>query len=100
MPGGIMEFDRTGHILWTYRPTSGPAMLNHPSLAEVLPGGFICANDDYRHRVVIIDPHDKTIVWQYGYTDHRGVRAGYLNTPDGFDLLAPDGSTPTHPSTG
>jgi hypothetical protein len=33
---------------------------------------------------------------------HRqaGRRAGELNTPDGFDLLLPDGSTPTHPMTG
>ena len=29
-----------------------------------------------------------------------GHRAGQLNTPDGFDLLLPDGSTPTHPVTG
>ena len=27
-------------------------------------------------------------------------RAGELNTPDGFDLLLPDGSTLTHPVTG
>jgi hypothetical protein len=26
--------------------------------------------------------------------------AGQLNIPDGFDLLLPDGSTPTHPATG
>ena len=32
-------------------------MLNHPSLAERLPNGLIAVNDDYRHRVVIIDPH-------------------------------------------
>jgi len=23
-----------------------------------------------------------------------------LNTPDGFDILLPNGSTPTHPATG
>ena len=75
-------------------------MLNHPSLAEVLPNGLICVNDDYRHRVVIIDPSTKAIVWQYGQTDVAGTGANLLNTPDGFDLLAPDGSTPTHPQTG
>jgi len=25
---------------------------------------------------------------------------GLLNIPDGFDLLLPDGSAPTHPATG
>jgi hypothetical protein len=99
-PGGIVEFDREGHILWDYHVPSGHGMLDHPSLAEVLPSGLICANDDYRHRVVIIDPSTKTIVWQYGLDDVSGTAPGLLNTPDGFDLLAPDGTTPTHPWTG
>ena len=99
-PGGIVEFDRAGHILWQYRVTSGHGMLDHPSLAEVLPSGVICVNDDYRHRVVMIDPATKAIVWQYGVDDISGVAPGLLDTPDGFDLLAPDGTTPTHPWTG
>jgi hypothetical protein len=99
-PGGIVEFDREGHILWDYHVASGRNMLDHPSLAEVLPSGLICVNDDYRHRVAIIDPATKTIVWQYGLDDTAGSAPGLLNTPDGFDLLAPDGTTPTHPFTG
>jgi hypothetical protein len=99
-PGGIYEFTRTGRITWAYHPRSGAAKLNHPSLAEQLPGGFICANDDYRNRVVIIDPRTNRIVWQYGHNDVRGTRPGYLYIPDGFDLLAPDNTTPTHPDTG
>jgi PQQ-like domain len=99
-PGGIVEFDREGHILWDYHVPSGRNMLDHPSLAEVLPNGLICVNDDYRHRVAIIDPATKTIVWQYGVDDTSGSAPGLLNTPDGFDLLAPDGTTPTHPFTG
>lgn len=99
-PGGIYEFTRSGRILWAYHPSSGAAALNHPSLAEQLPGGYICANDDYRDRVVIIDPRTNRIVWQYGHTDARGTQPGYLYIPDGFDLLAPDGTTPTHPHTG
>jgi hypothetical protein len=75
-------------------------MLDHPSLAERLPNGFICTNDDYRHRVVIIDPRTRRIVWQYGHTDSPGRGQGHLNTPDGFDLLGPGGTTPTHPYTG
>ncbi|MGZ4142948.1 MAG: hypothetical protein ACXVQY_10590, partial [Actinomycetota bacterium] len=76
------------------------AMLDHPSLAEVLPNGLICVNDDYRARVVIIDPKTQRIVWQYGHTDRPGRAPGYLFVPDGFDLLAPDNTTPTHPYTG
>ena len=35
-PGGIYEFNRAGKILWSYHPSSGNRMLNHPSLAERL----------------------------------------------------------------
>jgi outer membrane protein assembly factor BamB len=99
-PGGVYEFTREGNIVWSYAPPSGEAMLDHPSLAERLPNGYIGVNDDYRHRVVIIDPATSQIVWQYGLTDRAGTGPGQLNTPDGFDLLAPDGTSPTHPQTG
>lgn len=99
-PGGIYEFTREGQITYTYRFDSGEQMLDHPSLVEQLPTGLLCVNDDYRHRVVIIDPNTKHIVWQYGQTDRAGTGPDQLNTPDGFDLLAPDNTTPTHPHTG
>jgi PQQ-like domain len=99
-PGGIYEFDRAGKILWSYHPSSGSGMLNHPSLAERLPSGLIAVNDDYRDRVVIIDPRTRRIVWQYGRTGEPGTGPDHLHIPDGFDLLAPDGTTPTHPYTG
>ena len=99
-PGGLYEFTHTGHILWRYRFGSGPRMLDHPSLAEQLPGGYICVNDDYRDRVVIINPRTKRIVWQYGSTDHPGTGHNRLSIPDGFDLLLPGGVTPTHLATG
>jgi Kelch motif len=99
-PGGIVEFTREGRILFTYRPRRGEGMLDHPSLAERLPSGLICVNDDYRHRVVVIDPATRRIVWQYGHTDRAGTGPGLLDTPDGFDLLLAGGATPTHPQTG
>jgi len=99
-PGGIIEFDRAGNILYRYQPASGPGMLNQPSLVEQLPSGAFLANDDFGDRMVSIDPTTGALVWQYGVTDHPGTAPGLLNIPDGFDILLPDGSTPTHPQTG
>jgi N-acetylneuraminic acid mutarotase len=86
-PGGIVILDRrTGRLLWQYRVTHGPGMLDHPSLATMLPNGMIALNDDYNNRVIVIDPHTKKIVWHYGHA-RAGTAAGYLNTPDGFDFI-------------
>jgi hypothetical protein len=94
-PGAVVRFDRTGKVLWTYRPTSGPGVLDHPSLAAPLPNGLIGVNDDYNHRVVLIDPKTDRIVWQYG-TGVSGSGPGQLSFPDGFDLLLPGNVVPLH----
>jgi PQQ-like domain len=99
-PGQILEFNRAGRILYRYHPASGPGELNHPSLAELLPSGVFMANDDFNHRMVAIDPATGALVWQYGVTGRHGTGPGRLHTPDGFDLLLPNGSAPTHPTTG
>jgi Kelch motif protein len=99
-PGGIVEFNRSGQILYTYRAPSGINRLNQPSLAELLPSGAFMVNDDYRNRMAAIDPTTQALVWDYGVPDVPGTSAGYLNIPDGFDILNADGSTPTHPQTG
>jgi hypothetical protein len=99
-PGGIVEFNKAGQILYTYRAPSGINRLNQPSLAELLPNGVFMLNDDYRDRMAAIDPATQALVWNYGVPDVAGTAPGELNTPDGFDLLNPDGSTPTHPTTG
>jgi len=98
--GRVVEFDRQGHISWLYDVTSGDGMLKEPSLAERLPNGLIMVNDDYRHRVVAIDPATNSIVWQYGVTDMPGTAPGHVAIPDGFDILLANGTTPTHPQTG
>ena len=46
-------------------------------------------NDDYNDRVVLIDPVTNSIAFQYGHTGVAGTGPGYLNTPDGLDLLLP-----------
>jgi len=98
--GRILTIHRSGAIVWRYDVLSGDGMLKKPSLAEQLPNGLIMANDDYRNRVVVIDPRDDSIVWQYGLTDTSGTAPGLLSIPDGFDLLLANGTTPTHPQTG
>ena len=85
-PGAIVTFNSKGKLLWKYKPT-GAAALNHTSLATALPNGMIIANDDANHRVIIIDPKTKKIVWQYGHKGKRGTAAGYLNNPDGLELI-------------
>ncbi|MGH9108848.1 MAG: PQQ-binding-like beta-propeller repeat protein [Acidimicrobiales bacterium] len=99
-PGEVLQFDRQGHVLSTYRVTAGPGELDHPSLAEELPSGVYMINDDYSDRMVAIDPADGALVWQYGITSQPGTSTGMLNHPDGFDVLGPRGTSPTHPQTG
>jgi hypothetical protein len=99
-PGQILEFNRAGKILYRYDVRSGPGMLDHPSLVERLPSGVFMVNDDYRDRMLAIDPVTRALVWQYGVSDHAGIGHGMLRTPDGFDLLMPGGVAPTHPQTG
>jgi outer membrane protein assembly factor BamB len=99
-PGAIVEFNQAGQILYRYQPTSGQGMLDKPSLVELLPSGVFMANDDFNDRMVAIDPATGALVWQYGTTGKPGAAPGLLYKPDGFDILAPGGATPTHPATG
>ena len=92
-PGQVVEFDSSGRLLWRY------GGLNHPSLALPLPNGDILVNDDYNHRVIVIDPLTNRIVWQYGHTGIPGTVPGYLNDPDGVDLVPPDSMLITHAPT-
>jgi len=98
--GRVLEFDREGKISWSYDVAAGNSMLKKPSLAERLPNGLILVNDDYRDRLVAIDPAINSIVWQYGLTDKAGTAPGLISIPDGFDLLLANGTTPTHLQTG
>jgi hypothetical protein len=86
-PGHALIMTSRGRVLWRYGPSSGPGELDHPSLAFRIGPGLIAINDDYRDRVVVVDIHTHRIVWQYGHTDRPGRGPGYLNTPDGLDLL-------------
>ena len=99
-PGAIVEFNRAGKVLYRYQPSSGAGLLDHPSLVELLPSGVFVLNDDYNDRVAAFDPSTGALVWQYGQTGTPGTAPGFLNTPDGFDILGPNGSTPTHGATG
>jgi hypothetical protein len=90
-PGAVVIVNHHGTTLWRYRPTSGFGSLDHPSLAIMLPNGDIAVNDDFRDRVVVIDPATSRIVWAYGHTNVPGTKPGYLRTPDGMDFVPLDG---------
>ena len=87
IPGRIVIVNRRGAITWSFGSARGPNRLAKPSLAVRWPNGLIAANDDYNHRVIVINPRTKRIVWQYGHTGVAGSAPGYLNKPDGLDLL-------------
>jgi hypothetical protein len=92
-PGQIVEFTTRGKLLWRF------GNLNKPSLALPLPNGDILANDDYNDRVIVIDPATNKIVWQYGHRGVTGRAPGYLNDPDGVDLVPPDSLVVRHAAT-
>ena len=77
----------SGQVTWSFGASSGPDMLDKPSLAVRLPNGLIAANDDYNDRVILIDPRTKRIVWQYGHTGVASSANGYLSKPDGIEFL-------------
>jgi len=85
-PGRVDEITPGGRIVWSYQPT-GYWGLNRPSLAVRWPNGMIAITDDWNHRVVVVDPRTKQVVWSYGHLGRPGTASGYLNKPDGLDLL-------------
>lgn len=87
-PGQVEEFTASGRLVWRYAPTGANA-LNKPSLAAPLPNGDVILNDDWNHRVIVVDPQTNQIVWQYGHTKVAGSTPGYLAKPDGMDLAPP-----------
>jgi hypothetical protein len=86
-PGRVDEITPQGRIVWTYGPSSGPGALDRPSLAVRWPNGMIAITDDWHHRIVVVNPRTKAIVWQYGHNGIASPDPGYLSKPDGLDLL-------------
>ena len=85
-PGRVDEITPRGRIVWTYEPT-GEWSLDRPSLAVRWPNGMIAITDDWHHRVVVVNPRTKKVVWSYGHLNSPSSAPGYLNKPDGLDLL-------------
>jgi outer membrane protein assembly factor BamB len=81
----------TGQLVWRWRYASGARRLDHPSLATPLADGTVSVNDDYRQRLIVIDPRRHRIVWQFGRTDVAGRGSQLLNDPDGHQPLPPGG---------
>lgn len=92
-PGQVVEFTPGGRLLWRF------GGLNQPSLALPMANGNILVNDDFNQRIIVINPADNRIVWQYGHTGIAGRSPGYLNDPDGLDLVPPDSFLIRHATT-
>lgn len=86
-PGAVLRVTPKGRVLWRYGPRSGRGRLDHPSLAIPLADGTVALNDDFRNRVIVIDPRTNRILWQYGRTDVGGHGPGFLFIPDGIDVI-------------
>jgi hypothetical protein len=71
----------------TFAAPNGDTPLPGGGVLVTEPNGLIAVNDDYNHRVVLIDPRSGRIVWQYGHDGAAGTAHDYLNTPDGMDFL-------------
>jgi outer membrane protein assembly factor BamB len=94
-PGQVVIFNRHGKRLWHFSG-HGTDTLDHPSLALPLPNGDVVLNDDFNDRVIVVDPRTDRIVWQYGVSGVPGRSAGYLDNPDGIDLVPPHSLLATH----
>ena len=94
-PGRVDEITPSGRVVWTFAPT-GHWSLDRPSLAERWPNGMIAITDDWHHRVLVVNPRTKKVVWSYGHLGQPGSAPGYLSKPDGLDLLpaVPHGASP------
>ena len=97
-PGQVVTFDRTGKVLWRYAPT-GELALNKPSQAMPLPNGNYMVCDRGNHRLIIVDPQSKAVLWQFGKTGVAGRGPGLLNFPTGMDFLPPDSFLSKHGAT-
>jgi PQQ-like domain len=97
-PGQVVTFDHTGHVLWRYAPT-GEMALKIPSQAMPVPNGnyMVCAQGN--HRLIIVDPQSKAVLWQYGQTGVADKGPGQLNFPTGMDFLPPDSLLGKHGAT-
>jgi len=93
----LLLMDAAMHVVWKY-PSPGlptdPLRFCFPDDAFFTGHGTAIISNQEQNETII------KLAWQYGITGKPGTAAGQLNTPDGFDLLLPDGSTPTHPTTG
>ena len=86
-PGHVYVLTQQGKVAWEYGPASGSGALDRPSLAVPFPHHMIAVTDDWNHRVVIIDRRARRIVWQYRHNGVPGSGPGYLNKPDGLELI-------------
>jgi outer membrane protein assembly factor BamB len=77
--GAVLRIAPAGTVIWRYAPRGG-TQLNHPSIAIPLASNRIAICDDFNNRIVIVDPTNSTVVWQW-----TGSGTVHLVRPDGLD---------------
>jgi hypothetical protein len=85
--GAVLGLTPSGRLLWRLGTAHGSLRFDRPSLAVALPNGTVLLNDDFRNRVVVVDPRSHRLLWQYGRPDQAGSTTGRLSIPDGVDLI-------------
>ena len=71
-PGRVDEITPAGRDRLDVRADGARGRSTRPSLAVRWPNGMIAITDDWHHRVVVVDPRTKKVVWSYGHLDQPG----------------------------
>jgi hypothetical protein len=79
----VLIVDGSGAITWQY----GPAELNAPVAARLLPGGNVLITDQGNNRIVEVTPA-KTVAWQYPSAAAAGDAGSPLSGPNSAERLA------------
>jgi len=87
-PGRVEELAKgSGAVRWRYAPHGASGELDDPAMALALADGDVLVVDSGNDRVIVIDPRDDAIVWQYGHTGVAGRTPGYLDRPQSATLV-------------
>ena len=95
-PGAVVRLIGPGRCCGCIGPSPVPSGFYHPSLAALLPNGLIAINDDYNHRVVLVDPKTDPHRVAVRHGSSRGTGRTAVLSRMGIDLLLPVSQSHLH----